>query len=262
MTQEDSGNSGRSVIVDDVIRIVAFSWRYGAFLLLILLAPGALLLVYGRPIGLLMVAVAGLFPLLSHLAIKHYPHRFLGDDPVTTPRLRVARAEGTGYDGYLRLLDDDFMGHHHWSEQARLETRRLLTDPRWRRMAASDLALVYRRDGPDRPIGFVSLARTSSSGHRWMIGAHLRPDSRSRGYMTEALRALLPVFAARGIPEVHLACHTDNEAMMTVARRVGMVRLTDDDAWRLTNGETTPAALFVWRPTDSAGSIRSRSSAH
>jgi len=58
------------------------------------------------------------------------------------------------------------------------------------------------------------------SGH---VGYAVVPWKRRRGIATAALRALLPIAAARGLPKVLITCDEDNEPSRKVIERAGGV---------------------------------------
>jgi len=147
-------------------------------------------------------------------------------------RLRPVRLDDAEriYHGYAR--DPDVTRHLLWTPHDSLaETREFLTSCvaarergeryAWAITRASDgrvLGMIDLRPGsPDEALGFV-LART------WW----------GRGYMTEALRAVLR-FAAEetAMERVGACCHVDNEASARVMEKAGMERVRVVEACRV-----------------------------
>jgi RimJ/RimL family protein N-acetyltransferase len=72
------------------------------------------------------------------------------------------------------------------------------------------------------------------------IGWHLHPDSWGHGYATEAAEAVLAHGFAAGLPEIIAVAHTNNDASVSVMRRLGM-----EDRGIVEKWYDDPSACFV-----------------
>ncbi|SDP33645.1 Acetyltransferase (GNAT) domain-containing protein [Pedococcus dokdonensis] len=71
-------------------------------------------------------------------------------------------------------------------------------------------------DRPDEFVGGISLRHSIDHPMLASIGGHVgygvRPGARRRGFASDALRQVVPLAAARGIPRLLVTCDLDNEA--------------------------------------------------
>jgi predicted acetyltransferase len=99
----------------------------------------------------------------------------------------------------------------------------------------------WMTDGSGSYLGRISLRHRLTEllltwgGH---IGYGVRPSARRRGYATQALAAMLPVCAERGIDPVLVTCDVDNEGSRRTIERNGG-----------TYEDTREGKLRFWVPT-------------
>lgn len=127
------------------------------------------------------------------------------------------------FDGYAR--DPEVVRFLFWSPHARIgETREFLrTAARaWDGERRFPWVILRRSAPEDGPIGMIELR---VSGHAADVGYVLAREAWSRGYMTEALRAVVrAALGTSGLRRISAYCHVDNRASIRVMEKVGMRR--------------------------------------
>ncbi len=135
------------------------------------------------------------------------------------PRLSDAGAIFTGY-----AADPEVTRHLSWPRHERLEQTRsfLQTILERRRQDPERWPWVLVRREDKALLGMVELRRRGTRGE---VGYVLRRRDWGRGYMTEALQAVLQWgFASPDLWRVQAQCHPANRASARVLEKVGMRR--------------------------------------
>ena len=138
------------------------------------------------------------------------------------------------------------------------DTRRFLPDEVFEteEIAAAVIAdLIACYTGTDGPFvhpmlsdgvyaGYVQLVPLDNG--RWEIGYHTVKAMTGRGYVTEAVRAFLPVMMERlSLREVDGICDAKNAASIRVMEKCGFTRVFEGDG--LYHGKMQPIVKMVYR---------------
>jgi [ribosomal protein S5]-alanine N-acetyltransferase len=140
-----------------------------------------------------------------------------------------------------------------WGPNDVHDTRAFLTmavaQPTRRQRTEFELAAVlpgFRPDGSDQVIGSVSVRITDSQHQQGELGYIFHPGFWSRGYATEATRALLEFgFGPLDLHRIAATCHPDNRASARVLTKAGVAlegRMRDH---RLVRGQWRDSMLYA-----------------
>lgn len=130
-----------------------------------------------------------------------------------------------------------------------VETWRLASDRPWVPKTPADVVKEWEEgkafrvddtnvpfvvDVGGQPVGGVSLWDVDVHNRRGHVGLAMAPDSRGKGWGTDAVRVLLAyAFLDRGLNRVQLETLATNAAMLGAARKAGFVQegVWREDAW-------------------------------
>ena len=108
------------------------------------------------------------------------------------------------------------------------------------------MALAIVPGGVDRVVGTITLTVEPFPLPIGQLDFTLDPDFRGRGYMTEALEAVLPVaFRDLGLLRLCAASDVDNVDCRNLLERIGMTQAKRVAEYRTVRGEKRDAFLYV-----------------
>jgi RimJ/RimL family protein N-acetyltransferase len=121
-------------------------------------------------------------------------------------------------------------------------------DQQWDHGNERTFAIVETQ--PPRLLGMISI-RLYEGGS---LGYWLAPSVRGRGFMTQAVEALVRwAMTEQGIRRLTLTTHVENTASQRVALRAGFVRIGEEDGYEpLYRDGTTRRAVFEIRSVERA----------
>lgn len=148
--------------------------------------------------------------------------RFVAPDRIETRRLTLrvpAMADAPAiFDGYAR--DSEVVRYLTWSAHESIQqTHRFLQRCAARRQSGEAFPWVLTLKGEDCPIGMLELR---PAGCKADVGFVLARSHWNRGYMTEALRAVVAWACAQpGLYRVWAVCDVENSASARVLEKAG-----------------------------------------
>lgn len=182
---------------------------------------------------------------------------------IETDRLLLERAQPEHADDVLRAYAQDpgVTRWLRWSPHGSVDETRAFLEERERLWEeGEDFGWVIRErraahDGEetDEPIGpAVGMIGLHPAGGLDQLGFVLARDRWGRGYMTEALRAVLAEATGRlDLPEVRATVHPENRASMRVMEKAGMRRTgfaAQHHVFPALGSEPRGCYCFVFRP--------------
>lgn len=152
-------------------------------------------------------------------------HNWLDEDePISTERLLVLPISVELQEGFLELLDNEFVRIHHWTGEMIEGTRRALNaNPRSRHQATKHMSVLVTRSEPLVVVGLISVSPVSNSpvGNADLhIGIQMGKEHRNRGYLSEALPLVIDQLEQIGKSNVWLVSPKDNAAMIRVCSKL------------------------------------------
>lgn len=149
------------------------------------------------------------------------PRERIVTDRLVLERARPAHAEDV-FEAYAR--DPEVTRLLLWTPHATVEETRAFLEEKEEEWEAGEgfRWAIRERDGPGPVVGMIGI---HPGGGLDQLGFVLARERWGRGYVTEALRAVLAEASGRlGMPEVRATVHPENHGSMRVMEKAGMRR--------------------------------------
>lgn len=170
------------------------------------------------------------------------------NEPIVTPRLRLARIEERDGERLAALLTNDEVARTYMVPPIGTDEAKAAMCARFYALSADDGRFVYGIFLNGRLIGLMH--EVDRSGSEMELGYVIDPAEKGRGYASEALSAAVNKLFALGFSVVKAGAFSENAASLRVMEKCGMLRTQERETVTYRGGEHECVFCEIRAPKD------------